>query len=369
MYCEKCKAPLTMEDKFCKRCGAIVNQQTVPQTNVVQPVYMNGQNNINNTPYANTQNLNNNLNIPSTPVQPNNLNSGVTPVLNSTPQFINSTPIPEPSPVQPTSMQIPKIVQPDVNFASQPTQNLGQVNNEPQLNAVEPPQSLEQASSTNLNNNSNNNLVTSNQFPKKNNRLLIIIIGGVVVIALVIGIVLMLQNNESNSSNNSSNEVVINKTVYKTKIGNFTFEIPEDYMYQNINDGLYICDYQETWATFILPTQGSYEMLKANMNMIKETLNNSGITASEPQVKTIGGIEFILLECSMEGENIVFAYTKANSSYVFGIEAYSIDNNFDYSGLENIIRVLQSAEYSTSKTNMKMDTNLLNKIDLEEIFK
>lgn len=147
------------------------------------------------------------------------------------------------------------------------------------------------------------------------------------------------------------------KSTYTVKSNGFTFKIPTDLVYETIVDeeieAIAIGDEENTWMATIAPFEGSYNQLVINKSQLQSAMIQQGYTASAAVEKTYGGVPFIIVEGSISGQNILFAYAKANSMYTYSITVMSIDNEFDYDVLETVAGILNTAEFSTETTNME----------------
>ena len=96
-----------------------------------------------------------------------------------------------------------------------------------------------------------------------------------------------------------------------------------------------------------------FNSLKANRYKIPSALAEQGMTASTPEVKTIGGHDYITLETYKSGERCIVAFTAVNSSNTALIVAANQDYEIDYSILQKITPIITSATYENSTSNME----------------
>lgn len=191
---------------------------------------------------------------------------------------------------------------------------------------------------------------------KPNGNLKYVIIGVVIVVAIfavVIGIFMFnsKDNNEYSGGLTGGSGITntSNKT-YKVNFKGFTFSIPDNLVYEERNDMLYVGDEEGTWLTQLELEQGSFAQLKSNKSQLASVMQQNGYTCSAAAEKTLGGVEFITMEIAYGGENAIAALAKANSMYFIGITAYNQDNDIDYKLLEKIAPIINSAE-QTSVSN------------------
>ena len=215
------------------------------------------------------------------------------------------------------------------------------------------------------NNNQNMNMNRSNGNGKYIAIGLAIVVG-IIAIAFVAGIFLNKDDNKS-TSGQSSNTTQTSTTNYKVSFKGFTFEIPDNLIYEERNGVLLIGNEEGTWVTQLELEQGSFTQLKANKSQLQTLMQQSGITSSIASEKTYGGVEFITLEITASGQNAIAALAKANSMYFIGITAINQNNEFDYKLLETIAPIINSAEYSGNTTNniseaAKIDMNAISEL-------
>ena len=201
------------------------------------------------------------------------------------------------------------------------------------------------------------------QPPKSNGNLKYVIIGVAIVLvifAIVIGISIFSskgKNNYSSGSGDSGITSTSNKT-YKVNFKGFTFSIPDNLVYEENNDVLYIGDEENTWIIQLELEQGSFAQLKVNKNQLQSIMQQNGYTSSAAVEKTLGGVEFITMEIAYGGENTIAAFAKANSMYFIGITAYNQDNDIDYKLLEIIAPIISSVEQTSASNNMMPNSSV-----------
>ena len=194
------------------------------------------------------------------------------------------------------------------------------------------------------------------------------VLGVVAIIAIVVVIAIFAGNDSSSSLSGGNNNPGItqtggSKSTYKVSFKGFSFDIPDNLVYEEDSGVLMIGDEEGSWVAQIEIEQGSFAQIKANKSQLQTMMQQSGYTSSIAQEKTLGGVEFITMEISASGQNAIAALTKANSMYFMGVTAMNLDNEFDYSLLETIAPIISSASYSGATSNMEIGTKLdMNKI-------
>ncbi len=352
MNCKKCGSPLTENDQFCKMCGTPVNttnnnevkkeeviQGSVPTSATIeqsvnttsQPTYSQGATQVRST-------VNQTTNTTSQPTYSQGATQ-VRPAVNKAPNTAS----------QPTysqgATQIRPAVNQTTNTASQPTYSQGATQVRPAVN-----QTTNAASQPSLSGDYNSNMKKKNT---SSNNLIFIIIGVVVVLVVFVIIGLTSSKMYSNNKKSNDNNSVSQKNYYKVNFKNFQFSIPDDLVYEVQNDYLLIGDAEGTWVADLELGQGSFSQIKSKKNQLATLLKQSGFKSSSDVIeKTINGLDYVLMEGSMSGQNLIVGYTKINSMYFAAVSAYNLDNEFDYSILEKVSTIINSASYSESTSNM-----------------
>ena len=236
-------------------------------------------------------------------------------------------------------------IEQSVNTTSQPTYSQGATQVRPAVN-----QATNAASQPSLSGDYNSNMKKKNT---SSNNLIFIIIGVVVVLVVFVIIGLTSSKMYSNIKTSNDNNSVSQKNYYKVNFKNFQFSIPDDLVYEVQNDYLLIGDAEGTWVADLELGQGSFSQIKAKKNQLATLLKQSGFKSSSDVIeKTINGLDYVLMEGSMSGQNLIVGYTKINSMYFAAVSAYNLDNEFDYSILEKVSTIINSASYSESTSNM-----------------
>lgn len=190
------------------------------------------------------------------------------------------------------------------------------------------------------------------------------IILGVVVVAIIIALVLafyfVFGNSSPKEGDNPNPDAVqtSNKSSYKVNFKGFTFSIPDDLIYEVSGDLLFIGDELGTWMAQVEVEQGSFAQLSANINQLQPVLQQSGYTVSAAEEKILGGLQYITLEINAGGQNAIVGLAKVNSMHFAAVTALNLDNEFDYSILETVAPIINSAELSETTTNMEASTNI-----------
>lgn len=195
--------------------------------------------------------------------------------------------------------------------------------------------------------------------PQKNNstKYILIGIGAVILIGIVILIFILTGKKETVTNpnenlNNGGTTVVNNTSTYKVNFSNFTFNIPNDYVYTTQNNMMLLSDNSGSWAVGITIIDGSYSQLFINKNSLQKTLKNGGYTSSAAVEKTIKGRSFITTEISKNGNNMLAAYSDASMNKIFTLVIYTVNNNYDYNVLEKVADILNNAKYNATSNSI-----------------
>lgn len=191
------------------------------------------------------------------------------------------------------------------------------------------------------------------QQSKSNGSLKYVKIGVVIIVAIFVVFILvsMLNNKDNTYSGGSSGGSRItnasNKT-YKVNFKGFIFSIPDNLVYEEKNDMLYVGDEEGTCLTQLELELGSFAQLKSNKSQLSSLMQQNGYTCSTAAEKTFEGVEFITMEIAYGGEKAIAALAKANSMYFIGITAFNKDNDIDLKLLETIAPIINSVEQTSA---------------------
>ncbi|MEG2351104.1 MAG: hypothetical protein RSB54_00275, partial [Bacilli bacterium] len=224
-------------------------------------------------------------------------------------------------------------------------QNMNIMQNQSVTNSVNPSGLVGQ---TNSNYSQNN---------KSKNNLILIVIG--VCIAIIIGLVCIFASFAliGASKNNNQNEITEERTM-KVGFNGFTFAIPVNYVYEVKGETLIIGDEEDTWVIQLRIFDGSYNQLVKNKSTLKPKLEKEGVTVSEAVIKSLGSTNWLTIEASMSGENVIIGYMKATASKVFAAISVNSSNDFNYESLKTVGKFLSTAEYSDTINNFKTNVDI-----------
>lgn len=334
MNCKKCGAPLSNEDVFCKNCGTPVNDNSAVQNQNMMnngKMYSNVTSNPVNTDMVNNMGANNVNSVPNNQGVANNSLNG-------------------------------NISNQQMNYGNY--MNTAMPNNMPNQNPV------------------STNGVVNDADKKKKTMLIAGVVGAIVVV--VLAVILTTNNiknpnkdnnagnnsgnnngsevnngsgnNNGSGSNNSGSNTVAptpsNTSAYKVKYEDFTFNIPDNMLYEVESYALKIGNEEQTWVAELAMYERNFENLKGTINQIQGKLQNSGMEASAAELKKIGNSEFITVETAESGSNFLVAYGKLNSMYVVTIMIYNEDNTYDYDALNKVANITSNATYNQASNSI-----------------
>lgn len=178
-------------------------------------------------------------------------------------------------------------------------------------------------------------------------------------------------NGYSNTTSNTSTNGTVTSTSsvsasksnsYKVSYAGFKLYIPDTLIYEMdySDDVINIGDAESTWIAQFGIKKGSFQKFKQNRNSLKSYLMQefSGVTASNPTVETIDGVEYVLLECNISGTNMIIGYAELNSMYTALFEIMNENNDFDRSTIKNLSAIISNAEYAGDSTYMKTNEDI-----------
>ena len=99
--------------------------------------------------------------------------------------------------------------------------------------------------------------------------------------------------------------------------------------------------------------------------MLPTNCQSNGFTCSTVSEKSVGETEFVTMEITSNGQKALLAFAKINAMYYVVLTAMNQDNEYDYSLLNKIAPVINSAESDSSAVNsiasdFKMDYSMFN---------
>jgi len=310
MNCKRCGTLITDGDQFCKGCGALINEiggsQTTPEMEKPEMVASSNQ----------TEWVNSTQPVAQSPVE-NNMQHVATEQPIGQPVFQNNA--------QQVNLQ-------------QPVGQMSAQNNMQHVAADQP---------INTGYNQNN---------KKVNNLKPIMIGTIAVV--VFGVVCIfagktLFSGSSATDNDNDSEIVAQtSSTYKVNFNNFTFDIPDNFVYEISADSLSVGDEAGTWVAYIGVKEGNYTQVVNKKSQLQALYQKAGYTSSAAIEQKINGASYVTIELLSSGQKAILAFTKANSMYIFGATIYNVSNSYDYSVLETISTILASSKYNEATTNI-----------------
>lgn len=199
---------------------------------------------------------------------------------------------------------------------------------------------------------------------------------GVTLFAVVFAVMLVMtgcgKDEKKEAANDSGNTSAVPQSqtaVYKVNYNNFTFSIPEDYIYEQTSEGLQIGDKNSTWAVQLTTMSGNFEQLKNNKEKLQEYFQQSGYTAKAAEVKSAGGKDFVTLELQAQGYNLLGFYGKLNTTNLYWAVGITSNNEIDYTILDKIAPIIDSATYSEPAKGMATSKFKFNTKDFEKFAK
>lgn len=308
MNCKRCGTLITDGDQFCKGCGTLISEiggsQTTPEMKMPDMMATSNPTEWTNSP------------------QP----MGQVPIENNMQHVVTEQPI-----LQPVAQNNAQ----QVNF-QQPIGQMPVQNNTQHVDAGQP---------MNTGYNQNN---------KKKNNLIPMVIG--IVAVVVFGVICIFAGKTlfsgSSAKDDDSEIVAQTSNTYKVTFNNFTFDVPDDLVYELATDSILVGDSAGTWAAYIEVAEGNYNQLLSKKSQLQSVYQKAGYTSSAAVERKVNGTSYITLELVSSGQKSILGFTKANSMYVFGVTAYNLSNTYDYSLLETMSKILASAKYNEGTTNI-----------------
>ncbi len=145
------------------------------------------------------------------------------------------------------------------------------------------------------------------------------------------------------------------KTGYNVRIGNITYRIPSNLIYTQIENGIEVSDYDETWTSDIGPINVAYGDIRTYAKAIKDTYTKYKYKVSDIQTKTLNEREFMTMECSRDNQSILIAFASASSTTTHLITIKTKNNNIDYKVLEDLAVILNNTKVNDNGVEIKTE--------------
>ena len=145
-----------------------------------------------------------------------------------------------------------------------------------------------------------------------------------------------------------------------TQAGNYTYKIPEKYVYDKYKQGVLIYDKADTFRIYIRGQEGIYNDIANAKTSVKATMEEKGLFIKNIKEASIKEHPYIIAEAIDNLNNRMIAFTKASDKDVFYVEIVTSSNNYDYSVLELADDILTNATYNE-------ETSAMEKIEVNDI--
>jgi len=164
--------------------------------------------------------------------------------------------------------------------------------------------------------------------------------------------------NGGSNSNQGGNTVA---TVDKISLGNYSFNLPDGYMYKLDGDGLYVMPNDQSFmAAFFVHEGYSYAgSYKAYAEELKQEMINEGMNVTNMYTETYGGLEFLIYECEEDGGYVYESFAKIGTYDTVEVMSatYTGDGEAMFNSIANIILSTETSSSfaSTEKEDEKPD--------------
>ena len=198
--------------------------------------------------------------------------------------------------------------------------------------------------------------------PPKSNNLAIFAIIGVVLVAAIAAVVIIVtkpfgNGSSSGESGSGSGSAVVQNNTYSVDYKGFRFQIPSDCLTENKTRYLAVGDYDNTWAGLLEVETIRYEEMKARKDMLNQEYIKNGYNATAAQIKTIAGVEVIVMEISKAGTEYVFAIGKLDATHCFGMSAFNASYTADYDVLAKGVAIAKSGKAVSASNSLSASEN------------
>ncbi len=179
--------------------------------------------------------------------------------------------------------------------------------------------------------------------PKKNNTGLIIAIVVVAVVLLgIVGISMASHGDDSEVTTNESGEKVSEGV--SITVDGYTYKVPSRYTAKESNGRLQLTSKDNVDLALIDIVDGDFNNIRNNQTYIKNYLTTSGYTVLNIGNRVVGGMDFVTIEVSQNGQKMLMGYAKFNSSKVFLVTVGNTSYTIDYDLLADVVPIMRSAQ-------------------------
>lgn len=353
MNCRNCNSPLSPDSNVCPNCGTL---------NGANPSNADMNMMIDIEDEEETPQISANMAPPSLAVQEENLTSGVKDIgAGNNISTYGEMPVEETkaeemfaSTDSGVDIEIPKVQTPVANVDMPSDGSAPSIDGEiPTVGEIESPD----ASTLKIGKKTFKiKMGKSKSVPK------VILIGGIIVffiMGVLVGSTVFKQNvcvgTSSNNKKKTTTKVtyVSNGKNNETKAGNYTYKIPENYVYDKKNNGVIIYSDTGDWRIFIKAESGLYDDVATARTSIEETLKENNVTVNNLRETKISDNSYVIIEGTTRLQNRLIAITDAKNDHIFYIEIVTTDNSYNYDILSLANDIAKSATYNESVSDIE----------------
>ena len=138
-----------------------------------------------------------------------------------------------------------------------------------------------------------------------------------------------------------------------TKAGAFTFTIPKDYFYDNLEGGVAIYDSKDTFRIYIRADEGSYNDLATAKTSVINTLTEQKMSVNNYKETTINKKNYVVIETTTNVVNRMIAFTDAGHDYIFYVEIVTKDNQFNHDLISVVDDLVKATKYDEKISQME----------------
>ena len=179
---------------------------------------------------------------------------------------------------------------------------------------------------------------------KKSNilKIVLVTIDIIVIIGFII-ISIIWFNNHNNSKNEDNTTTKETKTITYKK---FTYEIPEDVSFKEIDDKKFELSNNNYRAIIEIFIDNNNYMFEKKDKYFKALLD-MGYKVDEPYETAIGDAPIIIYN-RYDDNNSMICHFKTPSLFTIELEVFNKDNSFDKGNIESLVKILRNEKYDYS---------------------
>lgn len=159
------------------------------------------------------------------------------------------------------------------------------------------------------------------------------------------------EENEEEPEEETPEEPQESTKTKKAVLDGYQFSIPTNISHEVDDSKIELYGENKSWTANIKTTSSIYKLLVEQKDDLKSKFESSGYKVNKADTKEVDGYEILLFEVTdTKGNNLFLAYSYLGSARVAVCSFHSADNEYNYSGLEEAVKIIKSAKPKADAT-------------------